>query len=158
MMKRILYTDRSIPAINPSTIKEAIEIMRPVFGALLLLGFLGCWFSPSGASEFSVVKPSVVQVDGQDQNDAKLFTNPEKKIYYVCIQGDSNLYEVDRNEKKVVAVKRSSVLVKPDKCRPIEGAVEQPIEGHLYQETSTGFSFNALSGKKISVALPSAVR
>ena len=61
-------------------------------------------------------------------------------------------------KKKVVAVKRSSVLVKPDKCRPIEGAVEQPIEGHLYQETATGFSFNALTEKKITVALPASAR
>jgi hypothetical protein len=132
--------------------------MRAVFATVLLLGFVGCWISPGAAAEFAVVKPSVVQIDGQDQNDAKLFTNPEKKIYYVCIQGDSNLYEVDRNQKKVVAVKRSSVLVKPDKCRPIEGAVEQPIEGHLYQDTGTGFSFNSLTGKKVNVALPAGTR
>ena len=158
MIEQVLYTERSIKPINPSTEKEAIEVMRAVFGSMLLFVILVCWFPASDAAEFPVVKPSIVQVDGQDQNDAKLFTNPEKKIYYVCIAGDSNLYEVNRTEKKVVAVKRSSVLVKPEKCRPMEGAVEQPIEGHLYQETATGFTFNALSGKKIAVALPAGVR
>ncbi|HEY3490225.1 MAG TPA: hypothetical protein VGK27_08915 [Candidatus Deferrimicrobiaceae bacterium] len=132
--------------------------MKAALGTFLLLGCLGALYSNSLASEFTVVKPSVVQVDGQDQADAKLFTNPEKKIYYVCIQGDSNLYEVDRKDKKVVAVKRSSVLVKPEKCRPIEGAVEQPIEGHLYKDTATGFTFNALTGKKITVAIPQGTR
>lgn len=121
---------------------------------MLMLAALGGLFSPVLAEDFKIVKPTVIQVDGQDQNEAKLFSNAEKKLFYVCIQGDSNVYEVDRQEKRVRALGRSSVLVKPDKCRPMEGAKEQPMEGHLYQETATGFAFNALSGKKIDVALP----
>ncbi len=132
--------------------------MRAAAAIILALGCLGCLFPAAVAGEFAIVKPSVVQIDGQDQNDARLFTNPEKKVYYVCIQGDANLYEVDRKEKKVSAVKRSSVLVKAEKCRPIEGAVQQPIEGHLYKDTDNGFTFNALTGKKITVVLPSGTR
>ncbi len=132
--------------------------MRAATAIILVLGCLGCLFSAALAGDFAIVKPSVVQIDGQDQNDAKLFSNPEKKVYFVCLQGDANLYEVDRKEKKVVALKRSSVMVKAEKCRPIEGAVEQPIEGHLYKDTDTGFTFNALSGKKITVALPAGTR
>lgn len=133
--------------------------MRTVIGTLLALAGLGALlFSPALANEFGIVKPTVVQVDGQDQNEAKIFADSEKKVYYVCIQGDSNVYEVDRKEKKVCALKRSSVLVKPEKCRPIEGVKEQPIEGHLYQDTDTGFAFNALTGKKVTVALPQGSR
>jgi hypothetical protein len=125
---------------------------------ILLLGFLCCIAPVALAGDFPIVKPSVVQVDGRDQNDAKLFTNAEKKVYIVCLQGDANLYQVDRKDKKVCALKRSSVMVKADKCRPIDGAAEQPIEGHLYKDTDTGFSFNSLDGKKISVALPAGSR
>ena len=132
--------------------------MRTGIGTLLVLACLAFGFSVAAAEEFAAVKPSVVQVDGQDQNDAKLFANSEKKVYIVCLPGEGNLYQVVRKEKKVVAVKRSSVLVKPEKCRPMEGAIEQPIEGHLYEETGTGFSFNSLGGKKVSVTLPQGYR
>jgi hypothetical protein len=132
--------------------------MRTAGAMLMLLGCLGCLSPVSAADEFAIVKPSIIQVDGQDQNEAKLFTNAEKKVFYVCIQGDANLYEVDRQGKKVCALKRSSVMVMPEKCRPIDGAAVRPIEGHLYKDTDTGFNFNALSGKKITVNLPAGKR
>lgn len=106
------------------------------------------------AGEFPVVGGSTVKMDGQEIADARAYADTDRTFYYVTVPGDKNVYRVNRKGKTVSALRRSSVLVKADKCRPIEGAEELPISGHLYQESAQGFSFNTLGGKTVSVSLP----
>lgn len=105
---------------------------------------------PSGY--FAPVKGQVL-IDGKAEPEARVFSNAEKTQILVCAPGDY-VYKVDRKAKKVLALRRPAVMVKPDKCRPMEGAKEQPIEGHRYAETGNGFSFNDLAGHKVGVELP----
>lgn len=121
-----------------------------VAASLLLTASMVMGAEPAGY--FSAVKGRVL-VDGKAAGEGRVFANAEKTRFLVCIPGDY-VYKVDREGRKVSALRRSSVMVKPDKCRPVEGAREQPIEGHLYVETKAGFSFNDLAGHKVSVELP----
>ena len=101
----------------------------------------------------TLVPGTSIEINGQPSAEAKLFTNPEKTVLLACPPGDY-VYRIYRKDKKVVALRRPTVMVMGEKCRPMEGAVEQPITGHLYAETPAGVSFNDHAGRKIAVTLP----
>lgn len=102
---------------------------------------------------FFTLPKAKVGIDGKPLPEGQVFADAGKTQFLVCIQSDF-VYKVDRKAKQVVALRRSAVMVKQDRCRPMEGAKEQPITGHLYEETKGGFSFNELGGRKVSVEFP----
>ncbi len=112
--------------------------------------------SPAPAEDPSFMKqvPSCrMTLDGKACKEARVFSNPEKTVFVACPTGDF-VYKVDRKGKKVFALRRPLALIMGDKCRLVEGAHEQPVEGARYREDKAGFAFNDLSGRKLAVALP----
>lgn len=123
--------------------------------ALLLALLAALAPSPArGAEEYGAV-PVVVKVEGGQLPEARVFANAEKTLFLVLVPGDKYLYKVDRPGKAVWSLPRASALVKGNRCRPVDGASAMLLQGGLFEEVPGGFTFNALSGKKVGVLLPS---
>jgi len=127
-------------------------LLRLAAGAVLLALALPGPSAAQGPSFFSSIE-AAVSLDAKAAPEAKVFANAERTVFLVCPPGEY-VYKVHRKERRVLALRRPSVLVKPDRCRPMEGAAEQHLEGHLFAETKAGFSFNDLAGRKVSVEFP----
>jgi hypothetical protein len=130
---------------------------RCLTGVVVLLAALSALVAavrPAGAEDFfNLVKSCSVRTDDKACQEAKVFVNQEKTILLACLPGDY-VYKIYRKEKRVSAVRRPSVLVMGDKCRPIDGAAELPIEGHRLVEKPPALSFNDLGGRKVVLSLP----
>ncbi len=100
-----------------------------------------------------MVPGSSIAINGQPAPEAKLFTNQEKTVLLACPPGNL-VYRIYRKEKNVVALRRPTIMVTGDKCRPMDGAVEQPVSGHVYEESEKGITFTDKEGRKVSVSLP----
>lgn len=141
----------------PGTKKDMRTQRRVIFWLALLAGCLAgrapAWLFAAEPAGFLLRLEAKVLLDGKVAEEGRVFTDAARSRFFVCVPGDY-VYQVLRRERKVVALRRSSVMVKQERCRPLEGAPEQPIEGHLFAETQTGFSFNDLAGRKVAVALP----
>ncbi len=129
---------------------------------LVVLAVAALLLSPSVGADtpvnYNIVKGASVSLDGKSLADAHVFLREDKLFFLVCVATDANTYKVDRKGKKVSTLKRSSVMVKADKCRTIEGSKEMPMKGHLYAETATGFTFNDLAGHKVGVTIPEGMK
>lgn len=124
------------------------------FALLTALGILAARTVAADPSPLlNIVGGSSIRIEGKPSADAKIYANTEKTVIVACVPGEY-VYKVYRKEKRVSALKRSTVLVTRLQCRPVEGAVEHPMAGHQFAEIASTVSFNDLAGDKIVLAFP----
>lgn len=130
---------------------------------VLLLVILSGFLTPSAvlaadASTYVAVSPFIAKVDSAESTEARLYASDGATSYIVIVPGEPFIYRVSRSEKKVFALKRSTVMVKPDQCRPMEGGKQEPLMDPVLVDSPAGISFKTNAGKNISVTLPGALR
>jgi hypothetical protein len=92
-------------------------------------------------------------LDGEVCKEARVFSNAEKTVFVACPAGGF-VYRIDRKAKKVFALRRPLALNMGDRCRLVEGAPEQPVDGARFRDEKSGFAFNDLAGRKVAVRMP----